>query len=80
MDNGVSAQAQSEAVLHAQDYMQVLRGRWKTIFLVFLNMLNSRWKYKNKQNLKIHSTITCSDNPPTAQTVKRLPAMQETRV
>lgn len=36
MDNGVSAQAQSEAVLHAQDYMQVLRGRWKTIFLVFM--------------------------------------------
>lgn len=36
MDNGVSAQIQSEAVLHAQDYMQVLRGRWKTIFLVFM--------------------------------------------
>ena len=36
MDNGVSAQSQSEAVLHAQDYMQVLRGRWKTIFFVFL--------------------------------------------
>ena len=32
----MSAQAQSEAVLHAQDYMQVLRGRWKTIFLVFM--------------------------------------------
>ena len=46
----------------------------------FLNMLNSRWKYKNKQNLKIYSTITCSDNPPVAQTVKRLPAMQETQV
>lgn len=36
MDKGISGQAQSEAVLHAQDYMQVLRGRWKTIFLVFL--------------------------------------------
>ena len=36
MDNGVSAQSQSEAVLHVQDYMQVLRGRWKTIFFVFL--------------------------------------------
>ncbi len=36
MDNGWSGQAQSEAVLHAQDYMQVLRSRWKTIFLVFL--------------------------------------------
>ena len=46
----------------------------------FLNMLNSRWKYKNKQNLKIYSTITCSDNPPVAQTVKRPPAMQETQV
>lgn len=32
----MSAQSQSEAVLHAQDYMQVLRGRWKTIFFVFL--------------------------------------------
>ena len=32
----MSAQAQSEAVLHVQDYMQVLRGRWKTIFLVFM--------------------------------------------
>ena len=32
----MSAQIQSEAVLHAQDYMQVLRGRWKTIFLVFM--------------------------------------------
>lgn len=36
MEKGVSSQVQSEAVLHAQDYMQVLRGRWKTIFLVFL--------------------------------------------
>ncbi len=27
---------QSEAILHAQDYMQVLRSRWKTILLVFL--------------------------------------------
>ena len=32
----MSAQSQSEAVLHVQDYMQVLRGRWKTIFFVFL--------------------------------------------
>ena len=36
METGVTDQARSEAVLHAQDYMQVLRGRWKTIFLVFL--------------------------------------------
>ena len=27
---------QSEAVLHAQDYMQVLRSRWKVVLLVFL--------------------------------------------
>ena len=36
MNESVSAQMRSEAVLHAQDYMQVLRSRWKVILLVFL--------------------------------------------
>lgn len=31
-----SSPIQTEAVLHAQDYMQVLRSRWKTILFVFL--------------------------------------------
>lgn len=36
MEKSLNSQVQSEAVLHAQDYMQVLRGRWKTVLLVFL--------------------------------------------
>ncbi len=36
MNESVSAQMRSEAVLHAQDYMQVLRSRWKLVLLVFL--------------------------------------------
>ncbi len=36
MNESVSAQMRSEAVLHAQDYMQVLRSRWKVVLLVFL--------------------------------------------
>ncbi len=36
MEQSVGAQMQMEAVLHAQDYMQVLRSRWKVVLLVFL--------------------------------------------
>ncbi len=36
MDASLSSPRQTEAILHAQDYMQVLRSRWKTILLVFL--------------------------------------------
>lgn len=36
METSLSSPKQTEAILHAQDYMQVLRGRWKTILLVFL--------------------------------------------
>ncbi len=36
MEKSLNSQVQSEAVLHAQDYMQVLQGRWKTVLLVFL--------------------------------------------
>ena len=36
MDKEANSSIQSEAILHAQDYMQVLRSRWKTILLVFL--------------------------------------------
>ncbi len=36
METGTISVKQSEAILHAQDYMQVLRSRWKTILLVFL--------------------------------------------
>ena len=36
MNESVSAQMRSEAVLHAQDYMQILRSRWKVVLLVFL--------------------------------------------
>ena len=36
METGTISAKQSEAILHAQDYMQVLRSRWKTILLVFL--------------------------------------------
>lgn len=35
-DMDTSSPIQTEAVLHAQDYMQVLRSRWKTILFVFL--------------------------------------------
>ena len=36
MDTSVNSPKQMEAMLHAQDYMQILRSRWKTILLVFL--------------------------------------------
>ena len=36
MEKEANSSMQSEAILHAQDYMQVLRSRWKTILLVFL--------------------------------------------
>lgn len=36
MNESVSAQMRSEAVLHAQDYMQILRSRWKVVLSVFL--------------------------------------------
>ncbi|MBR5195916.1 MAG: polysaccharide biosynthesis tyrosine autokinase [Akkermansia sp.] len=36
MEKEANSSIQSEAILHAQDYMQVLRSRWKTILLVFL--------------------------------------------
>ena len=35
MDNQ-SHQTQQEVILHAQDYLQVLRSRWKEALLVFL--------------------------------------------
>lgn len=36
MDKSLSSPTQTEVMLHAQDYMQILRNRWKTILLVFL--------------------------------------------
>lgn len=36
MEKAFDSPKQTEAILHAQDYMQVLRSRWKTILLVFL--------------------------------------------
>lgn len=36
METSLSSPKQTEAILYAQDYMQVLRSRWKTILLVFL--------------------------------------------
>lgn len=36
MDKTFTMPNQAETVLHAQDYMQVLRNRWKVILLVFL--------------------------------------------
>lgn len=36
MDKSLSSPTQKEVMLHAQDYMQILRNRWKTILLVFL--------------------------------------------
>ena len=36
MEKGFNMPTSTEAILHAQDYMQVLRSRWKVILLVFL--------------------------------------------
>lgn len=36
MDSGLSIPKPTEALLHAQDYLQILRSRWKTVLLVFL--------------------------------------------
>lgn len=36
MDKNFTIPSQAETVLHAQDYMQVLKSRWKLVLLVFL--------------------------------------------
>ena len=36
MEKNFASPSQTEAVLHAQDYMQVLKSRWKLIFFVFM--------------------------------------------
>ena len=36
METNFTSPSKTEVVLHAQDYMQVLKSRWKLIFFVFI--------------------------------------------
>lgn len=58
MEKGVNAQTQMEAVLHAQDYMQVLRSRWKVVLLVFLLVFVSSAVITKMMTPKYTSSMT----------------------
>lgn len=59
-----SQQAQQEVILHAQDYMQVLRSRWKEILLVFLLVFVSSAIITKLQTPKYTSVMSFEIKPP----------------
>ncbi|MBO5683512.1 MAG: polysaccharide biosynthesis tyrosine autokinase [Akkermansia sp.] len=64
MDKSANSSIQTEAVLHAQDYMQVLRSRWKTILLVFLLVFVSSAVITKMMTPKYTSGMTFEIKPP----------------
>lgn len=63
MDNQ-SQQSQQEVILHAQDYMQVLRSRWKEALLVFLLVFVSSAIITKLQTPKYTSVMSFEIMPP----------------
>lgn len=63
MDNQ-SQQTQQEAILHAQDYLQVLRSRWKEALLVFLLVFVSSAIVTKLQTPKYTSIMSFEIKPP----------------
>lgn len=55
---------QTEALLHAQDYMQILRNRWKTIVLVFLLVFVSSAVITKMMTPKYQSGMTFEIKQP----------------
>lgn len=63
MDNQ-SQQSQQEVILHAQDYLQVLRSRWKEALLVFLLVFVSSAIVTKLQTPKYTSVMSFEIKPP----------------
>lgn len=63
MDNQ-SQQTQQEVILHAQDYLQVLRSRWKEALLVFLLVFVSGAIVTKLQTPKYTSVMSFEIKPP----------------
>lgn len=59
-----SQQTQQEVILHAQDYLQVLRSRWKEALLVFLLVFVSSAIVSKLQTPKYTSVISFEIKPP----------------
>lgn len=59
-----SQQAQQEVILHAQDYLQVLRSRWKEALLVFLLVFVSSAIVTKLQTPKYTSVTSFEIKPP----------------
>lgn len=59
-----SQPSQQEVILHAQDYMQVLRSRWKEILLVFLLVFVSSAIITKLQTPKYTSVMSFEIMPP----------------
>ena len=63
MDNQ-ALQSQQEVILHAQDYLQVLRSRWKEALLVFLLVFVSSAIVTKLQTPKYTSVMSFEIRPP----------------
>lgn len=63
MDNQAQ-QIQQEALLHAQDYMQIIRNRWKEAILVFLLVFVSSAIITKLQTPQYTSSMTFEIKPP----------------
>ena len=64
MDNTFTRPNQTEVILHAQDYMQVLRSRWKVILLVFLLVFVSSAVVTKMMTPKYQSGMTFEIKQP----------------
>lgn len=64
MEKGVSIPTHTETLLHAQDYMQILRSRWKIILLVFLLVFVSSAVITKMMTPKYQSGMTFEIKPP----------------
>ncbi len=64
MENSDINKNQTEVILHAQDYMQIIRNRWKEALLVFLLVFASVAILTKLQTPKYSSEMTFEIMPP----------------
>lgn len=64
MENSDINRNQTEVILHAQDYMQIIRNRWKEALLVFLLVFASVAVLTKLQTPKYSSEMTFEIMPP----------------
>lgn len=64
MENSDINKNQTEVILHAQDYMQIIRNRWKEALLVFLLVFASVAVLTKLQTPKYSSEMTFEIMPP----------------